>query len=144
MKLRVRHARRVLIRLTCVSFLLAPPSSYATELKEQTLDAWDTYIQAANSQMREREQGSFLWVDEAPDRLQSVRAGKILVSPVGQHIPKPVPSGLIHHWMGAAFIPGVRLTEVLSVVRDYDHYKEFYKPNVVESKSLGTAGDCDE
>ncbi len=144
MKLLVRYARGVLIGLTCVSFLLAPAASCAIELKKQTLEAWDAYIQAAKSQMREREQGSFLWVDEAPDRLQSVRAGKILVSPVGEHVPKPVPSGLIHHWMGAAFIPGVRVTEVLSVVRDYDHYKEFYKPNVVESKSLGTAGDCDQ
>jgi hypothetical protein len=143
MKLHVRYSHRVLLGLTCVSFLLAPNASCATELKKQTLEAWDAYTQMANSQMRERMQGSFLWVDEAPDRRQSVRAGKILVSPVGQHNPKPVPSGLIHHWMGAAFIPGVRLTEVLSVVRDYDHYKEFYKPTVVDSKSLSTAGDCD-
>lgn len=144
MKLHVRYARKVLMGLTCVSFLLAPAASYATELKKQTLEAWDEYIQTANSQMRERVPGSFLWVDEAPDRLQSVGAGKILVSPIGQHSPKPVPSGLIHHWMGAAFIPGVTVTEVLSVVRDYDRYKEFYKPNVVDSKSLGTAGDCDK
>jgi hypothetical protein len=144
MKLHVRYFRRVLIELTCVSFLLAPAASYATELKKQTLEAWDAYVQTANSQTRERAEGSFLWVDEVPDRLQSVRAGTVLVSPVGQHNPKPVPSGLIHHWMGAVFIPDARLTEVLSVVRDYDHYKEFYKPTVVDSKSLGTAGDCDK
>ena len=105
MKLHVRYFRGVLLGLTCVSFLLAPAASYATELKKQTLVAWDVYVRTANSQTRERVEGSFLWVDEAPERLQSVRAGKILVSPVGQHNPKPVPSGLIHHWMGAVFIP---------------------------------------
>jgi hypothetical protein len=55
-----------------------------------------------------------------------------------------VPSGLIHDWIGAAFIPGARLEDVLSAARDYGHYKEFYKPNVIDSKSLGTAGACDK
>src|SRR5580704_199767 len=109
MKLHVRYSRRVLNGLACVSFLIAPAAYYATELKKQTLEAWDAYIQTANSQMRERVQGSFLWVDEAPDHVQRVRAGTILVFPAGPHIPKSVPSGLIHDWMGAAFIPGAKL-----------------------------------
>ena len=54
-----------------------------------------------------------------------------------------MPSGLIHDWIGAAFIPGARLEDVLSTARDYSHYKEFYKPTVVDSKSLGSAGACD-
>ena len=94
--------------------------------------------------MHGRLQGSFLWVDEDPDRIDSVRAGKILVSPVGKKVPKPVPSGLIHDWIGAAFIPDVRLADVLSAVRDYAHYKEFYKPTVVDAKPLGTEGGCDK
>jgi hypothetical protein len=46
--------------------------------------------------------------------------------------------------MGAAFIPDAKLQDVLSGVRDYGHYKEFYKPTVVDSKSLGTDGACDK
>ena len=87
---------------------------------------------------------SFLWVDEEPDRVDSVRAGKILVSSVGKKIPKPVPSGLIHDWIGAAFIPNARLGDVLSAVRDYGRYKEFYKPTVVDARLLGTDGSCDK
>ncbi len=93
---------------------------------------------------KDRIQGPFLWVDRDPDRIARVRAGKILVSPVGDKNPKPVPSGLIHDWIGAAFIPDARLSDVLSAVRDYDRYKDFYKPTVVDARSLGTDGGCDK
>ena len=136
--------RRFLVLLICAGSLVAPPVSRGAELKEETLKTWDAYLQAANLQVGSRPQGPFLWVDEAPDRLHRVREGEILVSSVGQPNPKPVPSGLIHDWMGAAFIPDARLEDVLSAVRDYGHYKEFYKPTVVDSKSLGTDGGCDK
>src|SRR5271166_6078954 len=139
-----RMPHRFLVGLMFAGFLVAPAMSNGAELKEQTLKTWDAYIQAVDSQMHGRLQGPFLWVDEDPDRVTSVRAGKILVSSVGQKNPKPVPSGLIHDWIGAAFIPDVRLGDVLSAVRDYSHYTEFYKPTVVDAKPLGTEGGCDK
>ena len=135
---------RFLVTLICAGSLVAPAASRAAELKEETLKTWDAYLQAANSQMGSRLQGSFLWVDEVPDRQQRVRGGEILVSSTGQENPKPVPSGLIHDWIGAAFIPDARLEDILSAVRDYGDYKEFYKPTVVDSKLLGTDGACDK
>ena len=139
-----RMHHRFLVGVMCASFLVAPAVSHGAELKEETLKTWDAYIQTVNSQMRDRRQGSFLWVDEEPDRVERVRAGEILVSSVGQKNPKAVPSGLIHDWMGAAFIPNARLTDVLSAVRDYGRYKEFYKPTVVDARLLGTDGSCDK
>lgn len=144
MNFHVWYPREILVGLMCVSLLVAPAASDGAELKEQTLNAWDAYIQTANSQMRDRLHGPFLWVDEVPDRIQRVRAGNILVSSVGQHNPKTVPSGLIHDWIGAAFIPNATLEDVLSVARDYGDYKEFYKPTVVDSKSLGSTELCDK
>jgi hypothetical protein len=129
--------------LICAGSLVAPAVSRGAELQEETLKTWDAYVQAANLQMGSRLRGSFLWVDEAPDRLDRVRQGEILVASVGQQNPKPVPSGLIHDWIGAAFIPDTRLEDLLSTVRDYGDYKEFYKTTVVDSKSLGTDGACD-
>ena len=138
----IKH--KLLIGMVCAGFVASPAASYGAELKDETLKTWDAYIQTVNSQMHGRLQGPFLWVDEDPDRVTSVRAGKIVVSPVGKKVPKPVPSGLIHDWMGAVFIPDVRLGDVLSAVRDYGHYNEFYKPTVVDAKPLGTEGSCDK
>lgn len=139
-----RALRPFLILFICAGSLVAPVASRGAELKEQTLQAWDTYVRATSPQMGLRLQGPFLWVDEVPDRQHRVHGGEILVSSVGRQNPKPVPSGLIHDWMGAAFIPDARLKDVLSAVRDYGGYKEFYKPTVVDSKLLGSEGACDK
>jgi hypothetical protein len=127
-----------------MGLLAAPAASRGSELREETLKTWDTYVHGANLQMDSRLNGPFLWIDEAPDRLQRVRGGEILVSSVGQQNPKPAPSGLIHDWIGAAFIPDTKLQDVLFAVRDYGNYKEFYKPTVVDSKLLGTDRACDK
>jgi hypothetical protein len=57
--------------------------------------------------------------------------------------PKVVPHGLIHHWIGAIFLPNTDLGDVLKVVRDYGKYKEFYAPNVVDSRLLRQAATGD-
>jgi hypothetical protein len=85
---------------------------------------------------------AFLWVDEEADRTARVRAGEIVVAPVGQN-PKKVPSGLIHDWVGAVFLPNISLHDVLPVVRDYPRYKEWYQPGVIDSKVISTGHDKD-
>jgi hypothetical protein len=117
----------------------------AAELKQETLKAWDEYIQETNTRTQDRLQsGSFLWVDESTERRQQVRTGKIVVWPATMQTPKPVPGGLIHDWIGAAFIPNATLDDVFTVVRDYDNYKAYYKPSVADSKWLGSAGERDK
>ena len=124
-----------------VSFLVATSTAHELQLKDDSLGAWDAYLQTANSQASS--QDPFLCIDQEPERLQRVRAGEILVSPVGEQVPKPVPSGLIHDWIGAAFIPGATIEDILFVVRDYSKYKSYYKPTVVDSGLLNSTGDCD-
>jgi len=123
--------------------LLAAASSTATELKQQTLQAWEAYVRAANMRMEERASGQspFLWVDEKPDLVQRVRAGEVLVAPVDSHNPHKVPHGLIHHWIGAMFLPDAKLDDVMRVLDNYDRYKDFYKPIVVKSKLLERTDD---
>jgi hypothetical protein len=125
--------------------LALTPVVQAAELKPETLSAWDRYVQSADSSMqaRLRPGNRFLWIDEKPGRRQQVRAGEIVVASVGEHAPQEVPSGLIHHWIGAAFLPNARLDEVLGVIRDYAHYKDFYNPVVVESRAIQQAPGTD-
>jgi hypothetical protein len=47
-----------------------------------------------------------------------LKDGEITVSPTGPSVPIKVPSGLIHDWTVATFIPGVTLIDVLQVVRN--------------------------
>jgi len=79
---------------------------------------------------------TFLWIDEAPDRIARVRKGEVVISPVGPHSPRRVPSGLIHDWIGAVFIPNVSLKDTLAVLGDYARYKEIFQPTVIDSKVI--------
>jgi ABC-type transporter Mla MlaB component len=126
--------RTVLFALVVAVTLLFPARASEADLKQETLDAWDQYLQQANARMLERAKGTFLWAAESPERLSRVRAGEVVVSPMS-HAPEAVPSGLIHHRIGA-FIPGARIDDVIAVVRDYDRYPKFYKTSVLESKTL--------
>src|SRR5437016_4757416 len=119
---------------------LLPVVTNAASLDPATLKTWEQYIESANGRMEQRlSPGNvFLWVDEEPERLAKVRAGEIVVSPVGPQNPKKVPSGLIHDWVGAAFIANVTLPDVLQVVRDYGRYKDIYLPTVIDTRVTDT------
>jgi hypothetical protein len=115
-------------------------TSRGAELKQDTLSTWDEYVQGNKAQMGSPT--SFLWADQQPERLQRLRNGEILVSSAAQPNPRPVPSGLIHDWVGAVFLPDIKIEDVLSEVRDYDNYKAYYKPTVVDSQLISSAGPC--
>lgn len=116
--------------------LAASLTSKGAELSPETLRAWDAYVQSQNARLAEYSSATpFLWSDESPDRLRRLHNGETVVAPFGEN-PHRVPHGLIHHWIGAVFLPGARLAEVLAVVRDYGKYKDFYAPNVIESRLL--------
>ena len=134
------------IRLAAILILLRfHPSLGAATLTPETKAAWDEYLQAANAAMQARLQpgAHFLWLDDEPGRAEDMRTKGPYIAPVGPHIPKKVPSGLIHDWLGVGFIPNVKIEDILRVVRDYDRYKEIYKPGVIDSISHGTDGTKD-
>jgi hypothetical protein len=118
------------------------PSMSAATLKPETKAAWDIYLQAVNAAMQARLQpgAHFLWLDDEPERAEHVRTKGPYIGPVGPHIPKKVPSGLIHDWLGAGFVPNVKIEDILRIVRDYDRYKEIYCPGVIGSISHGSEG----
>jgi hypothetical protein len=140
---------RRLLRVGCRSklavllLLLAPASATAEELKPETLQAWDAYVCAARTRMAERASGKapFLWVDEDRNLTQRLRAGEIVVESMNGDSPHTVPHGLIHHWIGAVFVPKVKIKEVMGVLGDYDRYKDFYRPMVVKATLVEQSED---
>jgi hypothetical protein len=114
-----------------------PAVSGAIELQQGTLQAWNEYIHSADLKMRNRlAHGPFLWMDESPDRASRVRRGETIVAPMVGQGTREAPNGLIHDWIGAAFIPNARIGGLLAVVHDFDRYKEVYKPVVTDSRML--------
>jgi hypothetical protein len=131
------------LRIAAVLILLRiHPSIGAATLKPETKEAWDVYMQEAMAAMHARLQpgAHFLWLDDQPDLAEQIRTKGAHIGPVGPHIPKKVPSGLIHDWLGVGFVPNAKIDDILRIVRDYDRYKEIYQPGVIDSISHGTDG----
>ncbi len=135
-------------RIGMRSILLVIPAAIlnAETLQPETLKAWNEYVTAAHSRLLTRlnSAGQRDWIDRDRDRTSKLHQGEIWVAPIGAPNPKRVPSGLIHDWIAAAFIPAVKIDDVFAFVRDYSLYKDFYKPVVIGSKLLDRAGEKDE
>jgi len=134
------------MRRFCVSCATAVFASSAgacaADLQPETANAFDQYVRKAEMRMDERLQSAkFLWADQEGGSLNELRSGRVLAQPAATKAEAPAPHGLIHDWIGAVFIPGVTLHEVLSAVQDYDRHKFAYGPEVVDSKLLRRTGD---
>jgi hypothetical protein len=122
----------------------------AADLKPKTIAAFDRYQTAAEQSiatdlaapdrflraLRHPEQRSAL---EAQLRRGEVVVERLNVRLDGKDI--DVPDGLLHHWLGAVFVPGVRVDQAVTLLQDYDKHSQYFKPNVVRSKTLEHEGD---
>lgn len=118
----------------------------AAELQPVTLAAWNEYVEGADSRAQGRASGRlpFFWMDESADRATRVRRGEVVVAPVVGRGSEAVPHGLIHHWIGAIFIPGASISRLWAVLHDYNNYQRTYRPVVVSSKELLCTEDSQE
>ncbi len=121
-----------------VSLLLLSPLSVAADLEPETIAAWDEYVKAIGARIQKpvAPGAPFLSFDQVPGEAARLRAGEILITPANPQIPLRVPRGLIHHWLGASFIANATLDDLLRILGDYERYKFFYQPHVVDSELI--------
>ena len=107
-------------------FLFAVKCLTAAELKQETLRAWDAYIQTLDVERADRIAGRspFLSVDESPELRLRVKRNEVVIA---NHDPRKVPQGMIHDWIGAIFLPNETLDQALGILTNYGDYSEVYK-----------------
>ena len=144
----VRHRTALFPRLARFFFLAGAAtaiSAAGVDLKSETVQQWEDYVKAADTRHTDRlSQCIFLLSDEVAGQTTKLRNGGVVVTPASQHVPLKVRSGLIHDWTGAAFIPNAKFDDVLPVLRDYDRYKDYYRPSVVYAKRIATSESKDQ
>ena len=128
------------------------PDVLSADLKSATLQGFARYVQATEARIKKElaRPGDFLYIDalSEPRRTQVVallKRGDIVMERFktldGSGSEIRAPDGLIHHWFGAVYIPGVSLRQVLDLVEDYDHHQGVYKPEVVRSRLISRDGN---
>jgi hypothetical protein len=140
-----KYVNRVSSLLVC-STLLAAPGAYAfARLSPEAAGAFDRYVEQAEARMgRDRTPLRFLYADEQPEVKTRLRSGELIIEPASalDRGPAPrIPGGMLQDWVGMMFIPGATIERVKAVLEDNDNYKNFYKPEVIESKKLDGTGD---
>src|SRR6266851_3405445 len=104
------------------------------ELKTATTAAFDQYVRLteARNEIELKRGDQLLWIDGLPETERSAAYAELKRGEVKMQkletlengTPIYCPGGMIPHWVGAVFIPGVRVSDVLAVLEDYDHHAE--------------------
>jgi hypothetical protein len=141
---------RLTLLVLCTFALCRTPAESA-ELRPETIAAFDRYVSAAEARMAaERESASrFLWLSTQPEPVRQngferLRRGDIVIERLtatdhGRAI--EIPGGLVHHWVGLAFLPGVSLERTLALLQDYDRHASIYAPRITRSTLRAHTGD---
>jgi hypothetical protein len=119
--------RRVVFVL--VAWTLAPALCAGAELEERTNRAYEAYRASAEKR--------FLARQHTP---ATPLSGAIIGRPAAEDGIISIAGGLIHHWLGTCFIPGVNVQRALEVSRHYDVYPSIYR-EIVAARVLERDAD---
>ncbi len=128
-----------------LAMALQAPNAASAELKPETTAAFDRYVKATQTRI-DRElarPGEFLYIEGLPAArrdavLQNLRQVGVYIERLeardanGNEI--EISGGLVHHWMGAVFVPGGTVAQAIALAQDYNHHQDYYRPEVVRSK----------
>lgn len=145
---------KTLTRRRVIALLIlagVPARASAAELKPQTVAAFDRYVRLSEGRM-ERDVADprrFLWIDTLPEAdrqaaLAALGRGEVVIEKLrtkagGRDL--DAPDGMIHHWIGAVFVPGATMAQAVWLLQDYDRHADVYRPAVQRSKTLERDGD---
>jgi len=131
----------------CLLLGLAAGDAAAADLQPRTVAAFDRYVRATEARLVPA--APFLWIDTLPPaqqraRRDDLRRGMLVIESLrtnegGRRI--DIPDGLVHHWLGAAFVPGATVNETLALLQDYNAHATIYAPVVARSRLIARSGD---
>ncbi len=103
----------------------------AAELEARTVTAYDEYLSRVRRAFLAR-----VGDDSSGRMADGVGTGR----PGGEDGIISVPGGLVHHWIGSAFVGGASLADALEVSQAYADYSTVHEP-IIASKILSRTGD---
>jgi hypothetical protein len=139
-----RHMMRILDKLgsrttaiaLAIALVLAPVTEAAADLEPETNRAYDHYVAVTQEQVSRE-------LARLKADLATLKSGGLVIERIEtEENGKPItaPNGLIHHWVGTAFVPGATLDQTLAFMQDYDHKVDYFKPDILISKTLAHSG----
>jgi hypothetical protein len=130
--------------------ILTAQAVHGAELQSRTVASWETYIRLTEQRVAGELSGGpkflaadFLAGGDPKRAREMLRNGHVSIRRMqttdGDGEAMAVPDGMIHHWIGGTFVPGVTLESLLSWLQDYDAHERFF-PEVEEARLLSRQG----
>jgi hypothetical protein len=123
----------------------------AAAQKRETTAAFDRYARLTEQRMEGelRSPDRFLHVDTLGEArrtaaLAQLKRGTTVIERLRTRDGSKdiaVPDGMIHHWVGSAFLPKVKVNAAVALLQDYERHPRIYSPNVAAAKTLERNGD---
>jgi hypothetical protein len=124
---------RFAFALLSAGTLLVPAAS----LSPKTLRAFQGYVKKSDTQRSQRKE--FFRFDQAGFERARLRAGEVWTEQQGRE--EEIPDGMLHHWNGAVFIPGVNMEQTIQTLQSYGVNSDLYKPEVQIAEALSRDGN---
>lgn len=127
--------RKILILSMLLSLALP---LFAASIAPESAAAFKAYDQKVEREIRARiGAGKIVALRESVKR----NGGKAVVQSGAEPNPNDVGSAYIHDWVGAIFIPRGAAESVRAVLQDFGRHKEYFQPEVIDSKLLSKNGN---
>ena len=145
-----RRAVAVAVAVILLSPAAARAADDGPELQAATVQAWTTYERAVDARYDTAASSTsapFFALDAfgQADWKTQARGGSIPMARVDRAAPGTseagVPSGKIHHWTGAIFVPGRSVDDVLQRLAQLAGHEQQHYADVLASKLLARNGD---
>jgi hypothetical protein len=122
--------------LATLPILLSPTGATAATLTPADREAFLAYAKQAEEALQRRAVSS----PTVGFPAQPTPAGDVKVFSEAADNPSRVGSSFLHDWTGRAFLPGATAQGLMAVLKDYPRHKEYYAPEVIDSRLLSANG----
>ncbi len=111
-----------------------------SSLQTETKESFSRYAKNAEKELVLRGNGtlSFFRTADLPANQPGISRGEKVI--INLNSEDETPGGIIHDWIGAVFIPGVRLKNVVDTLLDYDSHDQIFS-EVIDSRLKNRSGD---
>jgi hypothetical protein len=128
-----------MIGIAAAILVVLPTQALAAHLDPAGQRAFDEYAIALQTRLEHQHASSETFIaalngnpSHRTQTLEQLEAGTVIIESALDH-PKAVPSGLIHHWRGTAYVRGATSSDMLALLRDYRDLPRNYGPEIQSS-----------
>jgi hypothetical protein len=125
--------------------LLATAQPLVAQPTPAAVAAFNAYTRSVESRLNQqhRPAGAFvvLPASDPVSEATRLRRGELIIERLTPSTGAEVSGSLLHHWRGAAFIPGAKAQDFERLTQDFKAYPQHFAPQVLQAALITRSGD---